>query len=735
MAALQSIRNHPIILTSVLGGGLVLMILMFGFDDFGFNQIGMNPNALTVNGEEVPFDDFSNRFDRAKAFRQDFPMDGDARTLDTEIDQKVRESVYMNTITEMAMADSYKELGIDVNNSEVYELAAGQHLSPVLQNIGMQAARSAVENGMVGYDQYQQYAYNVAYQTGATFIQCANENQWDEAAQYYRWLNRSNWDELKYQIKNARKGEKYAAILRSAIQPNSLEAEDLYNGDNTEYAFKYVMKTAYSVADSLVKVSADEIKAYYNANKELMAYKPGLQLRDIKYIAVPVDPSEADVQKAFDNLGQIEEQFKNGENVPELIAANSYVPYNNVYLLANNFAGELKAFVEGAEVNDVLEPRIYKGDIKRLVAIPNFFGQDGKTDESMSQYCYMARLSEKISAPDSIQFVVTPTTPETLDSLLTVVKAGDMDESATWITDLGVFAQGVSEELRNFIWNAPVGAVQTYDNFGTELIIKVTNRTANVDKYKVALYAERINASSKTHHDLYAQLNSFINKNATIADIEANALDNGFHVSKTTVSNEAYAIDNVKDCREYVREIFDKDNKTGKILEIKELTNYILVACIDSDIKEGYLSLDDEQVKAQIAQKLLPAKKVEYLMNSFANVADKTLEGYAAAVDATVQETSHVSFNTEYISGMGVDPVVNAVAANTPEGTVTAPIAGKNGVYVLQATGKTAKELEYDADSYKAKAANSRAYMYAPQYASYKLVQGAKIEDFRLERF
>lgn len=731
MAALQSIRNHPAILAGVLGGGLVLMIFMFGFDDFGFNQFGMNANALTVNGEEVSLDNYSNSLDRAKAFRQAFPQMDDANKSDARIEQETRNYVYQSTITEMAMADAYKDLGIDVNNSEVYDLVAGQHLSTVMQSIGMTIARSYVENGYIGYDQYQMFAAQAAYGIGNSFIQCANDNSWDQAGTPE--VNPSNWEEIKSQIKAARKAEKYAALLSTAIQPNSLEAEDLYNGENAEYAFQYVMKPALSVADSLVSVSDDEIKAYYNANKSMMAYMPGLQLRDIKYIAVPIDPSAEDVQTAFASLAQIEEQFKAGENVPELIAANSYIPYNDVYLTSSYFSGELRSFVQSAEANDVLEPRLYRGDIKRLVSIPNFFAQDAKTDEALSQFCYMARINNKISAPDSIKFVATAATPETLDSLIAVVKSGNMDEEASWLTDLNAYYQGIGQDLRDFLWNAPLNVTQTYENGGAQFVIKVTERTANVDKYKVAIYAERINASSKTHHELYAKVNDFVNTYNTLDSIEAHALDNGFHVASTTVTNQAYDIDNVKDCRDYVRDIFSADNKAGKVLDVKELTNYILVACINSDIKQGYLSIDE--VKGQIKQNLLPAKKVEYLMNNtFANVDNKTLEGYAEATGTEVRETSHVSFNTEYISGIGVDPVLNAAVASATEGEVSAPIAGKAGVYVIKATGKTVKEVEYNADTYMGKA-NTRAYSAAAQTGISKHIQNAQIEDFRLERF
>ncbi len=175
------------------------------------------------------------------------------------------------------------------------------------------------------------------------------------------------------------------------------------------------------------------------------------------------------------------------------------------------------------------------------------------------------------------------------------------------------------------------------------------------------------------------------------------------------------------------------DGKKGDISEIYEEGGYLLLVGIKGEIEEGYASLDDDQLQNYIKMQIMPEKKVAYLAeNEFKNVADKTIDGYAAALGVTAQEASRVGFNMSSISGLGVEPKVIAEALKAQEGTVVGPIEGNSNVVVLSVTSKNNKGLEFNESEYKGKVANA-AYRNAAGFANRQLLNNAEIVDNRIK--
>lgn len=700
MAVIQSIQNHPKILLTVLGGGLLLMIFMFGFDDYnGFFQ-GDRDTVMEVNGEKVSYVKYETERQRQSDFIQSM------RNQDVnkpEVSHQINNQVYSQFVQETILDEQLEKVGIVVSDAEVNELAQGSHISPILTQIfgesaqvyGQQFAQLVATDG---FDEFQQ-TYNVPFMT------------------------KSNWLFLEHQIKLNRKSEKFNAILAAAIQPNKLEAKDIYNGENTDVAFSYVSKYYNEVSDSLVSLSNNDIKAYYENHKE--NFKQQQKSREVAYIAVPLVPSDDDRANILGNLQKVMTEFSEGD-CKEVVAANSNVPFIDAYLNNNIFRGELKEFVEANAVGAVSEPAIYNGDILGML------GEHSDNDESLSEYYWMARIVDKTSAPDSIKIILAGATAETQDSILNVIKKGDMDEQADWLTSISL--AGFEEGLRDKISNTKVGDTFTYNyTSGSQEIYcagKIVEKTANVAQSKVAVYAEKINPSSKTRRTEYGRLNEFVNNFPSIQQMKDSALNYGFHMADATLSTTNYSIGRVKECRSAVRFAFN--GKKGEVSEIFEEGGYLLVAGITGDVQEGYLSLNDESIASYIRTMATPEKKVAYIAaNDFANVADKTIEGYAAALSTDVKEATRVNFNMTNITGLGNEPKVIAEALKNAEGTVVGPIAGSQNVVVIKVGAKTEKGLEFDENEYKAKARN---YTYSnPSAAASQVLTGkAKIEDNRI---
>lgn len=700
MAAFQSIQKHPIILSAILGGGLILMIIMFGFDDYsGFRQA--SDTVLSVNDQSVSYPEYETERQRQADFLQSFQG---ADINKAEISHQINEQVYSQFVQNLVLDNELDKVGIGVCSAELTELVEGAHISPVLTQIFGQGA--------------QMY--------GKTFADRVRSNDFEEFAQQYNapFITYNNWMVLEEQIKNNRKAEKFNALLSAALAPNKLEAMDIYNGENTDVTFTYVSKRVASVADTLVNVSNSDIKAYYENHKE--DFKQPRQTREISYIAVALRPSDNDRADVLANLQSQMTEFTEGD-VKEVIANGSSIPFIDAYVNNETFRGDLKEFVDNNEAGAVSEPSIFHGDVL------SFIGEHSENDESLCEYYWMARIIGKQNAPDSIKLVLVPATAENQDSLYTAINKGSQDSLATWGTNLNFI--GYEEGLRNKIAACKKGETFKHDfKQGQQqvyLVGKVVDLTANVAQSKVAVYAEKISPSTKTRREEYGRLNAFISDYTTIKAMQDSALSNGFHMMNATVASNSYNINQVRECRQAVRFAFE--GSKGDISEIFDEANYLLVVGINGDIEEGYLSLNNQQIVDYIRMQLLPEKKAAYIVNNeLANVTNKTIEGYAEALGTTPQEVTRVNFNMNTLSGLSGEVKVIAEAVKNAEGTVVGPIQGSNNVVVLQVGNKTKKDLEFNETDYKNKV-SARAYSSAYYMATQYLTNQAEVKDNRIK--
>lgn len=697
MAALQSIRNHPVLLTTILGGGLVLMIIMFGFDDYSGLFQGDRDTVVEVNGKAIKHADY----EQARQQKTDFlkaTQNMDASNV--EATHYVNNITYSELLREQLFAETYNNAAISVSSYELAELTSGSHLSPVMTNIFGQQA--------------QQY--------GVMFAEM-EANGFDD-------LNTRNaWEEIKNQVILTNKNQKLTNLLAAAIQPNKLEAEEAFNNDNVEVAFDYVAVNGYTVADSLVSVSSSDIKNYYNSHKDLFYLSNG-DIREVSYIAVPLTPSNEDCEKTLETLNKNAEQFANGIDIKDLVNSTGVFDYIDANLNNNIYRGELKEFVDNNEVGAVLEPTLYKGDILNLIG-----NQSGKK-ENQNLYYYTARIMSKVNAPDSVKVVFVPAPAAQADSLYKVIADGKMDEQAQWATE--AMTAGLDAEIVAKMF-APVAKNSKPENLfkkvvnGNTVIVKILERTANVNKSKVAVYAERVATSSKTRAYAYGNLNDFINKFSTIQQMQDSAINYNYHMLTSTVAATSYQIGQVDDAREAVRFVFEA--QTNEISKIFECSDNLVLIGVTGNTQSGYRSVDEKSTIAEIEPTLRAQKQTEYLANnSFANVADKSsLESYAQALGTEVRNASRVSLATPYVSGLGNEPKIIGQAVKAEEGALIGPIAGNNSTVVLKVTSKKNKELTYDEANYTSKAQSSaNAYRSPINMVTKVLNLEAEVSDNRI---
>jgi len=714
MATLQRIRNHSALLLLIVGVAMAAFIVGDLLTSSSSILQSSRDKVITINGKKVTYEEFETARSGMAELQKTLFGQSD---LSSEATQRISQQVYNDFVTSMLMAEVSEETGLDITNAEFNELVRGVHVSPLLKQIFTNPA-----NG-----QYMKEAVDF-------WINLVINNSFEEEAERYRqagsslpeWATKNNWMVLENQIKQNRLLEKYNSLLSVAVSPNKLEAENQFAGDNTECTFAYAKQSIYTVGDSLVKVNSNDITKRYEATK--YNYKQHAT-RNISYIAVPLRPSQADFDAALEELQSIENDFSTNEEIEDLVNSGSTVPYNDAYVAVRDLDADMQAFIQQNETNAVMAPA-KEGTVYSMMRIM------GKKTAPDSLNVSVIVVSDKAKADSIEQVLAAPhadfaeVASATCENPQLAAKGGEFG----WVNET-VALQAFGKETANQLFTAKIGKVFRSEISGmggtAYLLAKVNEATAPVAKAKIAIYALDVTPSSTTRREEYGKLNSFLTANKTIEAMRDSAANAGYRMLPTTLYSTNYSIGNINDARQAVRFAFQ--NEIGEISEIFECDDNLLVVAVTGATETGYRTPKDSILYKGLENDLKTEAKSEKLVRDLQSTTDKTLSGYATAMDSKIDTAKHVNFNlASGILGLGVEPEIIAAALSAEPNTVVGPIAGKRNAVVLSLIKKEDKGLTYDEEAVKQNLVSGREYRSSLQNPIGILAKYADIEDNRI---
>lgn len=711
MATLEKIRSKAGLLVLVVG--LALFAFIIGdFLNSGSTYFRQTQERVAkVDGEVIKIQDYQGRIDEMTEM---YKMQSGQNNLPEEYMNQIRQSVFDAMVQEVVLDEATAKLGMGVSPEELFDMVQGENISPMIQQMQMFVNpqtgafdKTALLNFLKTIDDDNIASYPADQQ--AQLIQARNF-----------WLF---WEK---NIKRQRLEQKYTTLLSKAVSANVLDAKEAFDAAAENSDIVYAMQSYASIPDSTVEVSKSEIEKLYNQRKELYKQKEG---KVIKYIAVDIRPSQEDYDKASADIESLKEEFATSEKVADIVNENSEVPYMDAFFTENAFDPEMKQFATTSEVGAVYGP-VFDNDKYR-----------------------MFKLVDKKMAPDSVKVSHImlangdeARTTALADSLMNVLKNGgnfaelakefSADQAAENGGELGWFTEitalrGVNEDFKNAVFSTPVNeVVKVKSLYGTHLV-KVTEKTANVNKYKVADIDMTVSPSSKTYSNIYNELNQFISKNNDLAKLDDAAKEAGYNlISGVTVTADNQTLGSIKNSRPVIRWAFQNDK--GKISEIFECDDKFVIAGIEGTLKEGYRSLASltPTLRAEIAAQ----KKGEKISADLKAKNLTSVESYADAMGSRVDSVKFINFGTRRIASIGVEPKLNAMVSVAEVGQVSEPVAGNNGVYVFKVYDRNKDAKEYnEADEIKTLDA-SNAYRFGFQ-AIQSLVNKADVEDNRIRFF
>lgn len=527
MATLEKIRSKAGLLVLVVG--LALFAFIIGdFLNSGSTYFRQSQERIAeIDGEVIKIQDYQARVDEMAEI---YKMQSGSASLPEEYMTQIRQSVFDGMVQEIVLDEATEKIGMVVGPEELFDMVQGENISPLIQQMQMFVNpqtgafdKSALLNFLKQIDADNIAAYPAEQQ--AQLLQAQNF-----------WLF---WEK---NIKRQRLESKYTTLLSKAISANALDAKAAYDEAAENSDIVYAMQSYSTIPDSTIAVSNSEIKQLYEQRKESYKQKAS---KVIDYIAVDIRPSKEDYDKVQADIESIKSELETTDRVADLVNENSEVPYVDAFFTENSFDAELKQFATTAEVGAIYGP-VFENDKYRLF-----------------------KLVDKTNAPDSVKvshiMLAGKSEAETkalADSLMAVLKGGasfeelakqhSADQAAENGGELGWFTEatavrGVNAEFKDAIFSTPINQVAIVKSmYGTHLV-KVTEKTANVAKYKVADIDMTVSPSSKTYSNIYNELNQFISNNHSVEKMDANAKEAGYSlISDATVTKDDQLLGSVQ---------------------------------------------------------------------------------------------------------------------------------------------------------------------------------------------
>jgi peptidyl-prolyl cis-trans isomerase D len=685
MATLQKIRDKGTLLVIVIGVALLAFVLGDMLTS-GSTLLGkVQDRAFVVNREVISTQQYADKITEFEEFQK--TVSGQS-SLDENVSSQIREAVYQQMVRTRLLGNQTAKLGLTVTKAELNDLVHGQSISPVLRQLPFFLDP---QTGMFDRNALVEFI-NTVNRPAANSQEQALVNQY-----------KSLWLFIEEMVRTQRLEEKYHTLLSNAVIVNDVEAQTTFDLSQQSADIQYAMKSFFTVPDSVANVTDDEVKAFYNKHKR--NFRLETPLVKLSYFTKSIVPSEEDYAEVEEESHKAFEELSNAVSPAVIVADYSQVPYRDAFVSEYMLTPTQIEFVRSAARNEMYGParegdsfHIYKLIDKtvapdsvhiRMMAVPDasMIGQDSVITHFV----------------DSIYGVITGGAPftEVANSLNPNSNGGDMGWARE--TDLVMFGA----DLVKAAFNTPVGKPVKLTIPGQQLILQVEERTRPVSKYKLAVIDMPVVPSEKTSNNIDNELNQFISTSGVGQKFNELASEKGYMVMPNiTVSANDFTLVQIPGSRQVITWAAG-EKKMGAVRKF-DLNNLRIIARVEKVIPLGTTPLSE--VSSGIRTQLVNEKKAEKIISDLKAQNLTSLDAYSTAMDSNTDTVRFVNFTTQNITGLGFEPVLNAVAAFAPFSQVVGPVKGNMGVFVASVTSRTEEKREYDAETQKSQMMGNNAY-------------------------
>lgn len=700
MATLQKLRNEAGLLVAIVIFIALAAFILGDLFQSGNSMIrGKQLEIADIDGQSIEYPEFQERFNEISEI---YKQNNQVNNLDEAAYQQILNQTWNDIVRQTIMADVYEDLGIEVTSEEMFDLVQGNNLHPIIQQVF-----GNPETGQVDKSQVIQ------------FLKYIQENP--DAPQKASWLN------IEKEILKAQKYTKYTDLVAKGMYANSLQANNSLSINNKIADLKFIQKKFSAVSDSMVSITQKDLENYYTNNID--NYKQDAQ-KTISYVAFDIVPSAQDDKDVEKWINNIKTDFAAAEDNEQFVNMNADSRFEDVYDKEDALKEDLANWAFNAEINDVFGP--YKeGNVYKLAKLNDtqMMPDSVKASHILIRVENAQQAQAAVALIDSLKKTIESGTA----SFEQVARENSQDGSAQQGGDLGWFSRGamVAPFERAAFRAEKNELVQVQTQFGYHLI-KVTEQGPKTKHVQLAILDREVTPSTASYQDIYATASRFAANSQDLEGFTNQVEKDGLNARKAVVRENDRQIPGIGNARSLVRAAFLETDKGELVVgndksAVFELDNKFIVAALESEQEEGHRPL--EAVKSSVELAVIKEKKKEMLVAQFSEAKASTIEETAQKLGLTVETAQGFNFEFGSVNAIGYEPSINGAAAALQIDEISNPIAGRNGVYILQLTS-IAGEPSTDIKAEKIALFQNSGYR-ASYQAFETLMEEADIEDLR----
>jgi len=658
MATLQNIRNRGGLLVAIVIG-LALGAFILG-DMLNSGSKLMTPSKMKIaeiDGESVQYPDFQRKVEELSEV---YKMNTQKTTIDEATWEQIREQVWQGYLQENIIGKATDKLGIAVTAEELFDLVQGSNPHPIIQQLFKNPKTGAVDK--------------------ATIIQFLKSLETTATAQ-----QKSYWLYIESQIKLDRLRTKYSSLVSKGLDVTTDEAKKSLEAKNKSVNFQYVVLNYSTVADASVNVSDNELKEYYNKHKD--EYKQE-KTRKIEYVTFEVLPSSSDIANTQKWLNDTKPEFASATDNKQFISVNSDIAFDPGFFKKEELSPALATWAFNAQPGDFYGPYLENNEYK------------------------LAKLDQFKMMPDSVQashILISPQTAGTIekakakvDSIKRLIENGadfaamakkfsEDQGSAAKGGDLGWFKRKqMVPEFEEVAFSGEINKLNIANTrFGFHLI-KTIKKGKETNEVRLAILARKVEPGTETYQKIYSEVSKFASENQTAEAFSKAVVAQKLDKKMASLKENDREVPGLETSRQLVKAAFSAEN--GKVLvnnensSIFEFGNKFVIGILTGATEEGNSTFEEAKVRVDMVVR--KEKKAQMLAEKLKNAAagQSDLSGVASKLSTEVKDAAGINFNSFSIPAIGTEPAVIGTVSFLPEGKISVPIEGNNGVYLAKVT-------------------------------------------------
>ncbi|RPD49256.1 peptidylprolyl isomerase [Hymenobacter sediminis] len=643
-------------------GAIIIGLLLFMLGgDFLYGRSSIfNKNDLTVGeiaGEKVEYDAFNATLEQAK---QAF-IAQQQRQPDEQAMGYLRDQAWNQTIYRIAFQQEFDRLGLKVSDEELTDMVQGNNIHPSIRQAFTDPATGQFDRNKV--------------------------------IDYLR-----NLDKLPPQAQDAfrsfeanlgpeRMAAKYNNLLKLSTYVTSAEAKRFDQAQNTRATLRYLAVPYFTLSDSSVKVTDEQLQAYLDKNKGRYKVEDG---RTIEYVSIPVTASVEDSAAVRKTVDELATQFASAPVDSAFVKLNSDNPTSPAYLSPADMPEKLRAQLP-LQVGKVYGPYAENGTY-------SLFKVSGQKAGAQAA----ARASHILIKPEGATPEADAAAKAKAVEVLNKIKGGadfaamarqyGTDGTTATGGDLGWFQQGrMVPEFEKAVFGANSAGLlpaPVKTSFGYH-IIKIT-APKTTQTYQIAAVQKSIQPTDATRDAAYqkaqalkgeatdlASFRAAVAKDKTLQKVEAKGIGRGDQ-----------AVNNLQGARQLVRWAYGvnpegEPTEVGDVSEVFEINDQYVIAVLTGERTKG--TADLASVKPEITALVRNELKAEQIIKKL-NASKGTLEQIAQAYGngAQVKTAEGVVLGQGQIPGLGNEPVAVGKAFGLKPGQKSAAFAGEQAVMIVE---------------------------------------------------